>query len=148
MTSGLPLPSQTEWNFEFSPVLVRPPSRGGAPFSADWKQCRVLFEVGRVDHELLWCTALFGHLGEDFVENDRAAPAEELVLYRLGWAIHSRSIRPPQAVADHGGNEIGGPMTIIAQFSVRKWGKLLNPTHPRIRKSDQFAHDDVFLHRL
>ena len=55
--------------------------------------------VRGVDYDPVWRPCLFGHRGEDPVENAAARPADIPVIERFVWTIDRRGITPAQAVA-------------------------------------------------
>lgn len=80
----------------------------------------VRLEMGRVNHQLVRLAALSGQGGEDIVEHAHAAPADEPVVDRLGWAILGRGITSAQTVADHEDNTADNSPTIDTRHPVRQ----------------------------
>jgi hypothetical protein len=132
MISGLPWPSQTACNLEFNPPLVRPIRLRAAPFEQAGRG-PMRFQMRAVDQQLIQLTALRRQAGKDLAEHAHAAPADELIIDRLGRSIVGRRIAPAQAVTDDKNDADDNSAIINPWNTIRHWEIGLYSMHLRLR---------------
>jgi hypothetical protein len=133
---------------------VRPIRRPRPPFSTQGlKPCpshtcfacaagqRVRFEIGRVDHDRLWCGG-FGsqsvhHSGEDA----HVTPPLPTVVEGLGWAIFLRGVTPSQAIAIDEYNSAQNAPIIHTRLAMALRKERTEPRHLVFVQPVKIAHN-------